>query len=247
MPTTLSKLIQTYGPISRGTKRDAVVMTAQAALAAAGYRLQPDGIFGETTDYFVRQFQKQHDLTPDGIVGLATAEMLDRPHAYLVETARALTHFSGFPHDDTASLIAFYGTPWLNDALLVNVLVPFPMFYEGAPVKTIRVHTKIVSALNEVLLQIVRLAEKDATILKHVQHFSGSYNYRPVRGSSRLSCHAFGAALDFDAERLPMSHNAVDRAIMPQELVDIFDGAGAFWGGDYRGRKDPMHFQFAHE
>jgi len=31
---------------------------------------------------------------------------------------------------------------------------------------------------------------------------------------------------------------------MPQLVIDAFKHQGARWGGDYRGRKDPMHFEF---
>ena len=43
--------------------------------------------------------------------------------------------------------------------------------------------------------------------LQRVSKFSGSYVNRLVRGSSRKSCHAFGAALDFDADDLPMGQH----------------------------------------
>jgi hypothetical protein len=56
------------------------------------------------------------------------------------------------------------------------------------------------------LHNIAVLAKSDSTVLVHVTHFSGSYNYRPIRGSTRLSVHAFEATLDFDAENQPMTY-----------------------------------------
>ncbi|MDO5692749.1 MAG: peptidoglycan-binding domain-containing protein [Pseudomonadota bacterium] len=42
-----------------------------------GLPLKPDGRFGPQTEHAVREFQKAHDLVPDGIVGRHTREALD--------------------------------------------------------------------------------------------------------------------------------------------------------------------------
>jgi len=247
--SSLLSLVTSDGALVRGDTGPAV-QVLQQALQAAGYRVGGggvfDGDFGPGTDGAVRQFQQQHGLVVDGEVGPLTASMLDAPHAVLVATATPMLHTSGWPHDDTASLLAFYGKPWEDSALIVDVPVSFVMHYEQTPVSHIRFHKRGADALAAVLKTIVGLASGKSAVLDHVSHFSGSYNYRPVRGSSRLSCHAFGAALDFDAERLPLG-TGVPSSEMPQEVVDAFKAEGFFWGGDYRGRKDPMHFQLAHE
>lgn len=231
------------------------VLALQLALTQAGYRVAQDGDFGPRTEQVVKAFQRQHGLTQDGIVGPVTATLLDDPHDALVERAKPLVSTSSdisWPHDDTTSLLAFYGKPWENPSLLVSVPVPFRMTYRNddgslLPIKTIRFHKKAADALAKALGQIADSAKSDATVLKHVSHFSGSYNYRPVRGSSRLSCHAFGAALDFDAEALPLGKTGIAASDMPQSVVDAFDSVNFFWGGRYTGRKDAMHFQAAHE
>lgn len=224
------------------------VRALQIALQSAGYRADiTSGTFTDDTDYWVRRFQKQHGLVADGIVGPITAALLDAPHSDLVNTATPTMATGDWPHDDTSSLISFYGKPWENADLLTRVPVSFAMTYEGSPVKSILFHVKAADALKRALDQIAERSKTDASVLRHVSRYSGSYNYRPIRGSSRLSCHAFGAAIDFDAEHLPMTHSPVSASIMPQEVVDAFKSVGAFWGGDYRSRRDPMHFQFAHE
>jgi hypothetical protein len=75
-----------------------------------------------------------------------------------------------------------------------------------------------------------------------ISHCAGTYNPRRVRGSAtRWSNHAFGAAIDLDAE-----HNGFNtgHGTMPQPVIDAFKRQGARWGGDYHGRTDPMHFEF---
>lgn len=230
------------------------VLALQLALSQAGYRVGQDGDFGPRTEQAVKQFQKQHGLNPDGIVGPVTATLLDQPHEELVSSAKPLTTNAAYswPHDDTASLLAFYGKPWQDSSLLVGVPVPFRMTYRGDDnsltlIKTIRFHKRAAEALEKALNMIAVAAKSDAGVLKHVSNLSGSYNYRPVRGSSRLSCHAFGAAIDFDAEALPLGKTGIAAKEMPAAVVEAFDSVGFFWGGRYTGRKDSMHFQAAHE
>lgn len=243
--SSLTSLVAAEGTLQRGDTGPAV-LALQVALQAAGYRATADGDFGPATEYWVQQVQQQHGLRADGVVGPLTAAVLDAPHAALVATAAPLVHASGWPHDDTASLLAYYGRPWEDGSLLASVPAPHPMTYAGTPVHSIRFHSRGAAALAAALAAVAELAKTDASVLRHVGKFSGSYNYRAVRGSSRLSCHAFGAAVDFDADNLPLAHD-VPSSEMPQAVVDAFKAQGFFWGGDYRGRKDPMHFQLAHE
>ena len=109
MPT-ISSLVTKF-PIRKGSPDRLAVEALQTALVNAGYRVGVDGDFGPRTDMVVRQFQQQHGLTVDGQVGPVTAAELDKPPAVLIAKAAPLVHASGFPHDDTASLIAFYGDP----------------------------------------------------------------------------------------------------------------------------------------
>jgi len=72
-------------PMAIGEHSDAVAKVQQA-LIDAGYPMpitvkktgSPDGIFGSETRAMVRQFQRDHGLNPDGIVGRNTLGELDR-------------------------------------------------------------------------------------------------------------------------------------------------------------------------
>lgn len=260
--SSLASIIAARGPIRSGDLDGDDVKMLQLALSQAGYRVGVDGQFGPRTLMVVRQFQQQHGLHIDGVVGAVTAAMLDAPHDVLVKTAQGITSAAPsltartpepwLPHDDTASLLKFYGRPWEDPNLLVHVTVPFRMTYQdehnNVDIHSIQFNRRAAQQLSNALNKIWDAAghNDDSGLLTHVRRFSGSYNYRPIRGSSRLSCHAFGAAVDFDAERLPLGH-VEPVAEMPEEIVAIFKSEGFFWGGDYTGRKDPMHFQLAHE
>lgn len=249
--SSLSSIVAADGALRRDDADGIEILILQTALSQAGYRVGQDGQFGPRTEQVVRLFQTAHGLKSDGVVGPMTAAALDAPHAALVATANPPASTT-FPHDDTASLLAFFGKPWVDSSLLSRVEPPFAMVYRDGtkvtPIRSIQWHTRGVAALTIALAAVWEHAghDENSDILRHVRNFSGSYNYRPIRGSSRLSCHAFGAAIDFDAESLPLG-KPVAASDMPQIVVDDFKAAGFFWGGDYTGRKDPMHFQLSHE
>src|SRR5512143_336902 len=151
-----------------------------------------------------------------------------------------------WPHDDTESLTAFYGRPG-TQSNLVLVKPPWRMTYEGRPIKGVQIHRKCAESLKRVFDDIAEQVDNDWSQLPPgAVKFSGSYNYRRIRGSSRVSTHAFGAAVDLDAEDNPMNSRG-DKGTMSPIVINAFKREGWFWGGDFKSRKDPMHFQAAHE
>lgn len=74
-----------------------------------------------------------------------------------------------------------------------------------------------------------------------------SYAERPIRGATALSNHASGTAADVDATKWPLGVapevylTAAEIARVRAQLK-LYEGA-IRWGGDYTGRKDPMHFE----
>ncbi len=159
-----------------------------------------------------------------------------------------------WPHDDTASLIAFYGDPaganWQTKNL-VRVSVPWKMVLAWDTAHSLTsflCHAKCKDAFAAALQTIWSRCGNDQSVIEdHGLHlYGGCFNYRPIRGSTRLSTHAFGAAIDInpDGNALGAQWNP---AHMPQFVIDAFKTEGAFWGGDFIHRKDCQHFQFATE
>ena len=263
--SSLVSLVASHGLIKRGqgtpADPDDAVRAAQIALGAAGYRVGQDGVFGAGTFSAVERFQRQHGFTGadvDGKIGVKTAALLDLPHTDLIKLATPIVvtppgTTTPLPHDDTASLLAYYGKPWEDGSLLTTIPLPFKMTYDEGngrilDVRQVRFHKKAAARLAAIFAKIWDAYGHDqhALDLTRFTKYSGTYNYRPVRGSSRLSCHAFGAAIDCDAEDLPLGKPNPANG-MPANIVTAFKSEGFFWGNDYQGRKDPMHFQAAHE
>lgn len=73
------------------------------------------------------------------------------------------------------------------------------------------------------------------------------YAYRDIRGATGLSNHASGTALDLNAPKHPLGTNPFANFTPAQistirAIVSQTEGC-VRWGGDYTGRKDPMHFE----
>jgi D-alanyl-D-alanine carboxypeptidase-like protein len=152
---------------------------------------------------------------------------------------------SKWPRDNQSELIRFYGDPGTGavGAQLIRVTPPFQMFYDGKPIKSVSFHKKAAAALLAALQKVWDYYDQDQDKINElgISNTAGTYNPRKVRGSAtKWSNHAFGAAIDINAEENSMG----TKGNMPKPMVAAFKSEGARWGGDYRGRTDPMHFEF---
>jgi peptidoglycan hydrolase-like protein with peptidoglycan-binding domain len=260
--TTISDLVRRHGSYSIGA-RGSDVIAIQTALTKAGYSTNGiDGVFGsETRDaVYLYEIARKNDIIT-GVLDLQCAMDLDADAkvgpAPPVAGEPLIHEPTGMPHDDTASLIAFYGDPrggasvnprWMAENV-VMVKVPYTLYFDKTPENAVPFHKRIAENLQAALEDIWDMYDKDSAAIRQARLdlYSGTGNYRPIRGSSRLSCHAFWAAIDLNAENLPLGRPNPRIGGMPANAVEAFKKHGFYWGGDFHGRPDPMHFQGAHE
>jgi len=162
-----------------------------------------------------------------------------------------------WPSEQAAgALDNFYGNPrgsggradqaWMQQNL-TTIVPPWAMTIEGGPVSQITIHKNCKDSLARILNAIWDFSGHDLTKIKaaHLDQFDGTYNFRPnVNSPSKLSLHAYGAAIDLAAAENP---NGVtwkdDGAMLPRWAIDAFLAEGWCWGGDFSGTPDAMHFQ----
>ena len=70
------------------------------------------------------------------------------------------------------------------------------------------------------------------------------YCYRMVRGTTdKLSNHSSGTAIDLNASKHPLGKAGTFPLAKVPMIQALAKKYGLTWGGDYRGRKDEMHFE----
>ena len=151
-----------------------------------------------------------------------------------------------WPHDDTASKNAFYGdfhSKGWQDKNLVHMQPPFQTFYEKQLLTHgILVHKLIVPALTAAFTEIWDGCAHDQKQVNKTgaSDWAGCFNIRAIAGTNSWSNHSWACAIDLS----PATNGFNMKGTLPSLVVKAFKKQGALWGGDYKGRKDPMHFEF---
>jgi hypothetical protein len=145
---------------------------------------------------------------------------------------------------------SFYGDPRSSGFTanhLVSVPCPWKLFMGKTELHSIQINKKCAESLTRVLNAVWTAVGQDQSAIEtlHYHFYSGSYNYRPMRGGSALSMHAYGAAIDWDDQENQQhahKHLFQDNSL----LILKFKEEGWSWGGDWSsGSIDAMHVQAA--
>jgi hypothetical protein len=71
-----------------------------------------------------------------------------------------------------------------------------------------------------------------------IKTFDGCYNIRNTRGTGLISLHSWGMATDLNASLEKLGQITTHWS---DKFIEVMR-EHVYWGGDYKGRKDPMHF-----
>jgi hypothetical protein len=70
------------------------------------------------------------------------------------------------------------------------------------------------------------------------------YAFRPIRGeTTKLSNHSSGTAIDLNAPKHPLGASGTFTPMQTVLIQALAKKYGIRWGGDYKNRKDEMHFE----
>lgn len=192
------------------------------------------------------------DQTAQGPMGrLRNASIGDQfyytyPLAFDLSLRRAPFHDPGRLRND-----AFFRALWFDQkgdarASLVTVRYPGPVRARFQMTTKHCVHAQLEAALSE----IASAGQFDMFLTKA----GGSFNWRVISGTERLSAHSFGIAVDFNTELggyWRWSGAAPGQAAdytnrFPEALVRAMERRGFIWGGKWH-HFDGMHFEYRPE
>ena len=113
----------------------------------------------------------------------------------------------------------------------------------------VRVHRRIVEPLAKVTRRLEALLAKEPKLKPFFTTLGGTFNFRNIAGTERLSMHSYGVAIDLNVARSaywrwdkpPRWKNK-----FPQSIVDAFEAEGFIWGGRWF-HYDTMHFEYRPE
>ena len=94
-----------------------------------------------------------------------------------------------------------------------------------------------------VLDYVARRFDREVEAL--VKGWCWGHSYRTISGSTSLSNHSSGTAIDLNAPRHPLGRSGTFTATQRSHIRSILGACDGVvrWGGDYSGRKDEMHFE----
>ncbi len=185
------------------------------------------------------RIQDKIGVKADGILGPRTLQAL--------EQALGIKASPQWPaQEEVRRGSSIFGAPG-NEEALVSIVPPYTLYYEGQPVRSIRVHRLIARHVQDALAEVLAHYGKEEIERLGLNQYGGSYACRSTSRGRSLSMHAWGIALDF----APQS-NAYDtrapRASLSHPDCDAWWNIWEQHGAVSLGREcgyDWMHLQFA--
>lgn len=142
------------------------------------------------------------------------------------------------PPHGLAGIMDVFGDPADPEFEARNIVsfdLPYPLVYDGKRIFRSRCHRLAVDNFIQVFMDL-----DHAGLASEVSNYGGIYAQRSIRGrATRPSTHSWGIAIDVEPAKYPLR----SLARLPQPVIEVFKRAGFTYGGDFKGRKDPMHFQ----
>jgi len=115
-----------------------------------------------------------------------------------------------------------------------------------------------VTKVNDVYLKLIKISEELEKLpdsqKKYVTNIAGTFNWREIAGTGRLSMHSFGIAIDINTKhsnywrwsKPNKSGKYIYKNRIPLKIVKIFEKHGFIWGGRWY-HFDTMHFEYRPE
>jgi hypothetical protein len=235
----------------------------------------PPGIQRLLTAYpqYLKGYKDNHVIWKDGsTIRYDDGRLKTEEEAFdstdLEDQMNALTYEPGIPVDtptyncDPGTLrcqeffMKMYGHSE-SDARRHLVAVTWPA---SKPGRTKRIWITSVNGVHRHLQAVANELAARPHLRPYVTDIGGTFNWRPIMGTNRMSPHSFGIAIDINTSRSEywkwdhrdnwqmdsVELNLQWRNSVPLEIVEIFERHGFIWGGKWF-HYDTMHFEYRPE
>lgn len=146
-------------------------------------------------------------------------------------------------------LIKKYGVPnSTGKGYLTTLKLPYPMRLNWASqtyVNKIQCHKMVVDKLELIFKEILHYYGVEKIRELQIDDFGGCFNYRLMRGGTKLSVHSWGLAIDLDPDRNLLKETSKTARFARKEykpMIDIFYKYGFVSLGREK-NYDWMHFE----
>lgn len=106
--------------------------------------------------------------------------------------------------------------------------------------------------LKSAFMEVLSLTQKYSSISSRLYPLGGTYNYRLIAGTGRLSAHSYGIAIDLVVDnreywKWNTAEGGLERIFnYPQIITEVFEKYGFIWGGKWK-HFDLMHYEYRPE
>ncbi len=113
-------------------------------------------------------------------------------------------------------------------------------------------NNKASESLQRVFKEITSMGAKNGNIYSSVFPLNGTYNYRLIAGTNKLSPHAYGIAIDLNRDKrdywkwASREEGQKRLDVYPEQVVATFQKNNFIWGGKW-GHFDTLHFEYRPE
>lgn len=113
-------------------------------------------------------------------------------------------------------------------------------------------HERAAEPLGRVVKRLEPEVKANPKLLPFLKDIGGTFIWRTIKRSKRLSGHSFGIAIDINVERSDYwrwtyrGKPMIWKNRVPQVIVDAFEAEGFIWGGRWK-HYDTMHFEYRPE
>lgn len=107
-------------------------------------------------------------------------------------------------------------------------------------------------SLKAAMVELKEIAKTNNKVAALISPVNGTFNYRVISGTGKLSPHAYGIAIDINSNPSDYwkwaTREAGEKRMMsyPKELVETFENHNFVWGGKW-GHFDILHFEYRPE